>query len=88
VAGASLAACTGNGACASVGELNARCGEVVTDIGWPWAAQRVLREPADKEKQKACNKGKSVSFWYKIHRDLGFISYYNLTILYNLAQII
>jgi hypothetical protein len=33
VAGASLAACTGNGACASVGELNARCGEVVTSVG-------------------------------------------------------
>jgi hypothetical protein len=33
VAGASLAACTGNGVCASAGELNARCGEVVTSVG-------------------------------------------------------
>jgi hypothetical protein len=33
VAGASLAACTRNGAYASAGELNARCGEVVTSMG-------------------------------------------------------
>jgi hypothetical protein len=31
--GASLVACTGNGACASAGELDTWCGEVVTGMG-------------------------------------------------------
>jgi hypothetical protein len=33
MAGASLVACTENGACASAGELDTWCGEVVTGMG-------------------------------------------------------